>query len=140
MNPAETRRLIRFGLVGALNTAVDAACFFLLRSAGFFVVGSQALAWAAGTANSYLFNSRWTFREVGGGKARLLRFVLVNVVSLGGSEGAIMLALLAMPEWAAKACSIAVSMTLNYLGQRFWVFRLRAPKDPGTVDVEGERD
>lgn len=62
------RRLTRFVTVGATNAAVDLAVFNVLvlahptRSPQLLVV-YNTLAVVAALTNSYLWNSRWTFRD-----------------------------------------------------------------------------
>ena len=64
------RRLIKYGLVGAVNTAVDWSVFGLLyHFAGLPAYVSHALGFIAGSVCGYTLNSRFTFRE-GRGRTR----------------------------------------------------------------------
>ena len=75
-------QLLRFGMVGALNTAVDAAVYAAAITVfGFSVELSQFLSYFIATLNSYFFNSRWTFREKSCTKS-LIRFFVLNAVTL----------------------------------------------------------
>ncbi|MDI6710797.1 MAG: GtrA family protein [Bacillota bacterium] len=55
----------RFCIVGVGNTAVDLASFLLLTLGGVPYLPAQALSYAAGMANSFFVNRRWTFRAAG---------------------------------------------------------------------------
>lgn len=59
----ERNRILRFGAVGIANTAVTLAVFGLLTSLGCPGWAASAAAFAAGGANGYYWNSRWTFAE-----------------------------------------------------------------------------
>lgn len=116
---------VKFALVGILNTGVDIAIFFLLTWRGIPYVAAQVVSYSCGTANSYLLNKIWTFRSCGLSYAEIVRFVIVNLASLGISV--VSLALLhdtaglglAVSKGIATACALAV----NFLGNKLWVFR-----------------
>lgn len=81
-----TRQLIKFLIVGGLNTLLDWAMFFLLRAplSPFGQVGKQIAkagsSIIAGTSG-YVFNRHWTFRSHDKRVARQAgRFVLVAVI------------------------------------------------------------
>jgi putative flippase GtrA len=126
LRSAEGRKLAKFALVGGLNTGVDFAVFCLLvYGAGMLSIGAQIVSYAAGLLNSYLWNRRWTF----GVKKQLklgevLRFIGVNLLSFAVATAL----LLALEPWIgsapAKALSIVISMAVNYVGYRVWVFRM----------------
>jgi putative flippase GtrA len=59
--PAEIARLVRFCGVGATNTVITLATFDLLVHAGCPAWAASAIAFAAGAANGYHWNARWTF-------------------------------------------------------------------------------
>lgn len=137
------RQIVRFAVVGVLNTLVDFAVFQTLNLTLGWVYGAQVLAYICGVVNSYLWNSNWTFREE---RTRSFRemtlFVVVNLVSLGVSLGMIWLCRTVFGitnEWAAgwmpavlsrfvkgdtiaKLIATAVAISVNYLGNRLFVF------------------
>ncbi|KIL36145.1 hypothetical protein SD71_09275 [Cohnella kolymensis] len=126
LRSAEGRKLAKFALVGGLNTGVDFAVFCLLvYGAGMISIGAQILSYAAGLLNSYLLNRRWTFGVKKEHKfGEVMRFIVVNLFSFGAATGV----LLAMEQWlgsaAAKAVSVVISMAVNFVGYRVWVFRM----------------
>lgn len=101
---------------------------------------AQTLGYTAGTLNSYGVNRSWTF----GSKGRffgpeLTRFVLVNLLTLGVSLAALglleravgdaVLTVTAMGRGynltrvLIKLPLVALTMTLNFILSRLWVFR-----------------
>lgn len=122
----EGKRLAKFALVGGLNTGVDFAVFCLMvYAAGTASIWAQISAYSAGLVNSYLWNRQWTFGVKNKHNAgEIVRFVGVNLMSFAAATAV----LLGLEQWgiaaaAAKAVSVAVSLAVNYIGYRIWVFR-----------------
>lgn len=142
-------QMVKFAIVGVLNTLVDFAVFQTLNLTLGWVYAAQVLGYTFGMINSYLWNSNWTFREQ---RTRSLKemvlFVLVNVASLGVSLAMIWLCREVFGitnEWAAgwmprflagfvkgdtisKLIATAVAIAVNYLGNRLFVFRAKPAK------------
>lgn len=116
---------VKFALVGVLNTGIDVAVFFLLTWLGIPYVAAQVVSYSSGAANSYLLNKIWTFRSCGLSYAEIVRFVIVNLVSLGISVVSLTLLYdtagleLAAAKGGATVCALAA----NFIGNKLWVFR-----------------
>ena len=128
-------QMVKFAIVGVLNTLVDFAVFQTLNLTLGWVYAAQVLGYTAGVVNSYLWNSSWTFREIA-------LFLLVNLASLGVSLGMIWLCREVFGvtnEWVAswmpkalagflkgdtvaKLIATAVAIVVNYVGNRLFVF------------------
>ena len=88
-------QLIKFGLVGIGNTLIDMVISTVLSivlaipfTGGWTVYVSKVVGYCAGILNSYILNSRWTFKEERRQDAReIISFIAVNLgvllVSLG---------------------------------------------------------
>lgn len=117
----------RFGIVGVMNTAVDYAVFLLL----FYAVGlpsvvSKVISYSAGVVNSYIFNSRWTFKEQSRDSARQkARFLLVSLAGCAAGAGAVKLFVdvLGWAGWLGNGASICLTVGINFLGSKLFVFR-----------------
>ena len=136
-------QMVKFAIVGVLNTLVDFAVFQTLNLTLGWVYAAQVLGYTARVVNSYLWNSSWTFREQ---RTRSFReialFLLVNLASLGVSLGMIWLCREVFGvtnEWVAswmpkalagflkgdtvaKLIATAVAIVVNYVGNRLFVF------------------
>ncbi len=143
-------QVIKFGCVGAFNTVVDYSVFYLFLSL-FSVHKSIAQVIASGVAmvGSYVLNRHWTFEKHGAGTAKeLAKFITVNILSM-------VTVILVMhltydfwhienyANWAlshlhihfvlsgnkaimfCKFCSSVFSVVVNFLGNKFWVFRAK---------------
>ena len=89
-------QLLKFVLIGASNTLVDlVVCRALQALFGTFSDAQiltyylpKIIGYGCGIVNSYIWNSRWTFREERRRDAReIALFVAVNLVTLGLSLG-----------------------------------------------------
>ena len=123
-------KAMSFALVGLINTAVDAAVFFLLLA---YVTPSLAIAnitaWFVANIGSYVMNSFTTFSAETGGKLSLKHyagFVGSGLVAVTASTITVVLAAKFMPVWAAKAIAILVSFAVNFTITHFVVFRPRS--------------
>ena len=127
---AVSLKAVSFALVGLINTAVDAAVFFLLLA---YVTPSLAIAnvtaWFVANIGSYVMNSFTTFSAETGGRLSLKHyagFVGSGLVAVTASTITVVLAAKYMPVWAAKAIAILVSFAVNFSITHFVVFRARA--------------
>ena len=123
------RRFIVFALIGGINTAVD---FLVFKLAGAItplaVEYCQALGYTAGIVCSFMLNKNITFRDSEKGKTpfKFLRFIIVNLVSLGVSmHGIKFLVASGMGENIAKVIILCVTMLINYIGYKIFVFRIK---------------
>lgn len=122
-------RPLRFAVVGVSNTLVDFVIFFLLQ--GLIGPIAQAVGYAAGTANSYYWNRRWTFKtDQPRQKGELTRFLVVNVTVALLTTLLLSLLDAFMPVWAAKVLVTVPGMALNYVLSKIWVFRTAAADKP----------
>jgi putative flippase GtrA len=116
---------IKFTFVGVLNTGIDVAIFFLLTWLGIQYVSAQVVSYSCGAANSYLLNKFWTFRACGLSYSEIVRFVVVNLASLGISV--IVLCLLhdraGLGLAATKGVATVCALMANFLGNKLWVFK-----------------
>ncbi len=131
------KQLSRFGLVGALNTALDLlvlngllALFPTTKTPAILLY--TALAYSVGAVNSFLLNKHWTFeRQHTTTLAELARFSATTACGIAGNMAFIALAsvvphpfLSNVVAWTNLSKVFALSSTslLSFLGLRLWVF------------------
>jgi len=125
-------KAVSFAFVGLINTAVDAAIFFLLL--GYVtssLVTANVVAWAIANTGSYVMNSLTTFSAETDGKLRLRHyagFVGSGFVAVSASTVTVVIAAKFMPVWAAKAIAILVSFAVNFTLTHFVVFRPKSER------------
>lgn len=125
-------QILRFGIVGVLNTLVDYGIFNLLHGVfGVPILIASPIGVAVGILNSFLWNKHWTF-SAGRSAAWKREAAVFLVVSLIG------LALNTLGLWVLnhifgdtsllavnlqKLGASIISLTWNFLGYRYLTFR-----------------
>jgi len=141
INNEKLKRIVRFGCVGGLNTAIDFGIFSVLNSLfGVYYVISQTLSYSGGTLNSYFLNKFWTFNDTKVSKKttkEIVQFIVVNSASLGVSliGMSILLSNSSMDPLVAKIISMVLAQVVNFLGYRFWVFGTIVKSSSGTKEI-----
>src|SRR5713226_1325249 len=130
-------QLLRFCIVGGLNTFVDVLAFNLLvwglptHDSGLLVV-YNSLAFMIGAINSFCWNKLWTFKQRSSAtNDQLTRFALVTSLGIICNDAFLWLATTILNSlslngflWVnvAKISAIAGSVAVSYIGMRFSVF------------------
>ncbi|NQX48852.1 GtrA family protein [Paenibacillus tritici] len=123
-------QFLKFNAVGLLNTLIDFAIFTLLHSIGMVNTPAQIISYSAGTANSFFWNKKVTFRDRDRGNAgrfdrmQLVRFIVLNLLVLGISVVLIHLLTdrLGVQVLMAKVLVTFITVIINFFGSRKWVF------------------
>jgi putative flippase GtrA len=120
-------QLARFLVVGVGNTILSFAAYRLLLAVEVWYVLAAALAFAAGAANGYIFNRRWTFAARDTARAR----VLYVAVQTTGAVSTSLLVLLFVEGlgigrvWAYLAAIPPVTLCM-FAANRLWTFAERS--------------
>ena len=118
-----------FGLVGVVNTSIDAVVFFLaLATLTDSLVAANFLAWLIAVSCSYAMNSYTTFAHESGRRLRWRdygSFVASGIAGMLANTATLVIAALFLPVWSAKACAILVTFVVNFSLTNFVVFRKR---------------
>jgi len=130
-------QMMRFALVGTLNTIVDVLTLNILlwrfptHNANLLLFYSS-IAYTLGALNSFGLNKYWTFKRrqmITGGE--LMRFALLNMAGFVCNDGIIWVTARILHPliasnllWAnaSKLTALCATMILSYLGMRLWVF------------------
>jgi putative flippase GtrA len=134
-------QLLKFVVVGVINTAIDFAVLNILSAitgiySGAGIIWINSLAFAVAVINSYFMNKYWTFAtkgSVGAGEAS--SFLLVSLVGLSINSGLVfgitthirpILGLsAALWENIAKLFATGASMVWNFIGYKLFVFKTK---------------
>ena len=130
-------QFIRFGCVGACNTAIDYAVYFLsntilgenilLGEKNYLI--AQLLGFVAGTLNSYFMNGKFVFaaedKRRNKGKRQLMRSFIGYGCTFCLSELMLWLLVskLGVTKYLAKLMIMCVTVPLNFVINRFWTFK-----------------
>jgi putative flippase GtrA len=121
-------QVLKFSLVGILNTLLDAFTYLVLtRWLGFgaLPVLAKGIAYTVGMSNSFIWNRNWTFHsdvEIGRAAGS---FILVQIAALGVNAGimALGLNLLHLSELVALGIATLAVFLWNFVINKLVVFR-----------------
>lgn len=120
-------QFIKFSLVGVLNTVIHYGVFYVLYSfAGYYLLASGT-GFCIAVVHSYILNKFWPFQRRGSRvRAEFSKFLGVSLLSLGVNLAgmAILVELLAVHPPVAQLLTIVLTLAINFLGNRFWTFRI----------------
>jgi putative flippase GtrA len=127
-------QLIRFCIVGAVNTLVTFITYYLLVRLNLNMSVSYAAAYLGGLATSLLLNSRWTFAVPELRWQMIIKFILTNILVLSVGEWLLrpVVYRLHVQIAFAQAVTLLPTTLLNFLFCRYWVFKT----DARTLSVE----
>jgi len=147
------RKAFSFAMIGLVNTAVDAAIFFLAYGwaishegpvrlltglaelcncgspANVTLVVCNLFSWFVAVTGSYIMNSTITFAAETGRRLTWrawAAFLGSGVLGAIANTTTLVVAAQFIPVWAAKGCAILVSFLFNFSMSHFVVFRPRA--------------
>jgi putative flippase GtrA len=124
-------QLAKFCLVGATGYALNLAVFALLvHGFGIHYLVAAVCSFLVAVTSNYVWNRLWTFRHERGHMAyQGLRFLLVSSVALAGNLAFLSgLVALGVPKVPAQAAAIALVTPWNFVANKLWSFRRRAPR------------
>ena len=117
-------QLVRFGLVGATNTALTLLTYAVLVTLGAPEPLAAACGWGVGAINGYLLNGSWTFRGAARGAVPAARYAVVQVI--GSALNALLVALAVgawhLPRLAGELAVLPPVTLLSFVLCRAWVF------------------
>jgi len=131
----EARKMLSFGLIGAINGVVNYAITVGVTLVALTPLGlaandvalgfAKALGWAVAVSNSYLFNTLFTFARESGGRLSwptYLRFVASGTVGLAVEVLSFLLAVRYLPLSLAAVVPIGLAFVANFTMARIFVF------------------
>ncbi|GEM_PF-3167963 len=130
-------RVVKFALVGGVNTLVDVSVLNLLMVAsdtytGVYFSLFKGISFLVALANSYIWNALWTFQSEGTTRKKIQTFVIVslgglvvNVVSAYGIQVVLAYGGLSGQLFSTLAAlgAVALSMVWNFVGYSKFVFK-----------------
>ncbi len=120
-------QLMKFSLVGVINTLIHYALFYLFYSVfGVYHLLASTIGFIAAVINSFILNKYWTFDSNSPQLVKqFVRFFSVSLIAL-----LINLATMALlVEWwmidplIAQLAAIGFTLLVNFAGNKWWSFR-----------------
>lgn len=113
----------RFLIAGIIVLVVDASFYYLLL---FFLQPSlsKAIAFICGTTAAYLLNKFWTFKKSGYCHKEIIKFIILYLGTMSVNVGINSLFLSYSNNFPLSyVIATAITASINYLGQKFIVFK-----------------
>lgn len=129
--PANWIQLFKFGVVGASGYVVNLVVFAaLVEGADFGHIPAAVVAFLVAVTNNFLWNRHWTFRAdaAGGHPAHQgARFLVVSLIAFAVNLVLleVLVSAVGIHEIAAQAIAVAISMPVNFIGNKLWTFAQR---------------
>ena len=83
VNRSSVLRMLRFGIVGIINTAVDVVIFYSLHELGFAIILANIVSTSIALGVSLVLNRNFTFKHRGlFGIKHVTRYVLITLAGL----------------------------------------------------------
>src|SRR3989442_4941187 len=121
-------QFVKFGIVGASNTALTFLIYtLLLKVFGVWYLAAAAIGFLIGAVNSFLLNRSWTFRGHVGDAFTPVRWAVVQGCGLALNEGLLYLWVdrVRLDELVGQAFATAIVTVITFLVNRAWTFRAR---------------
>jgi putative flippase GtrA len=120
------RQFFKFGLVGLTNTAVNFTVYYLLVYFGAHYLVATTIAFVVSVLNAFLWSKKFVFTEsTKSPRQQLVRLYfsygmtfLLNLFMMY-----VMVDMLGVSQLVAPLLNLFVTVPLNFLLNKFWVFR-----------------
>ncbi len=122
-------QVIKFAVVGIINTGIDLGIYFLLTRYvsffGDFVFLAKAFSYSIGVVTSYALNRNWTFKSNTASMHSFFPFIGVNLVSVALNTVLLILFLdfLRIQEGFALVLVTGSTFVWNFLASKILVFK-----------------
>ena len=122
-------QFIKFCIIGASNTVVSYIFYLLVIGLGGHYVLGNVAGYISGTLYAFFWNNKWVFRKDENEYRNIWVSLIKMMISYAGTGivlNSILLIVwvkyLGIPQVIAPAINSAITLTLNFLSNKFWVF------------------
>lgn len=117
------KELLRFLVAGLSAVGTDLVIYYLMLNF-FSTEVSKAISFLFGTIVAYVINKYWTFEKYKKSYNEIIKFVILYSITLGANviTNKIILDNFKI-VFLAFLVATGVSTVLNFIGQKFWVFK-----------------
>ena len=119
-------QFIKFGIVGASNTAISLVLYYLLVYFGIHYLIANTVGFMAGVVNAYYWNNKYVFQKKTSGSfgafmktftSYFLTFLLSTALLF------IMVHWMSVSSWVAPIINLAITVPLNFIINKYWAFK-----------------
>ena len=118
------KEILKFLVGGGSAVLVDYLTYRLFLHQGLNLTLAKSISYVLGAAVGFVINKLWTFESKGFSKAEIFRYILLYACSALANTAVNRVVLWILPvQVIAFLCATGVSTIMNFLGQKFFVFR-----------------
>lgn len=120
-------QLVKFGIVGVLNVAINLAIYYIMLYLGFHYIIAYSVGFIVSIQNAYFWNSRYVFKNKT--EDSELRAFLKVFMSYGLSFClsialmSIFVRVLGISEYIAPILKLVTTIPLNFAMNKLWAFK-----------------
>ena len=118
------KRLIKFGLVGVVNTLISIGCYILFVKLGIHYILANILSYLIGLLNSYYWNKKWVFEFKETRLSVFGKFSIVNLAVLSFNTLVLFLFVnkLGLNQYLSQLIATVFGMGINFFLNKNWTF------------------
>ena len=119
-------QFLKFGIVGVSNTLIALAIYYVLVFLGIHYLIANTIAFLLSVLNAYYWNKKFVFEiKERSKKNQFARIYFAYSVTflLGSGLMFLQVSIIGVSEWLAPLVNLCVTVPLNFMLNRFWVFR-----------------
>lgn len=118
------KELLRFLIGGGSAVLVDYIAYKVFMNMGVDRNIAKGISFVCGSIVGFVINKVWTFESKGFFKAEILRYIALYSCTACINAAINKVTLMVVPiEMLGFLCATGVSTVLNFLGQKYFVFR-----------------
>lgn len=128
------KKLIKFGFVGIINTAITIGSYaFLVYFVRMNFIIANIIGYLLGMINSYIWNKNWVFQVTESYISTYIKFVVVNIAMLGFNSFClyILVNIYSLNKLISQIIVVGLGMIINFILTKTWIF---AQKDQILTD------
>jgi len=117
-------KLLKFGLVGVVNTLISIGCYILFVKLGMHYIVANIISYLIGLVNSYYWNKKWVFKNKENHLSVFAKFVIVNLVVLSFNTLCLFLFVhkWGFNQYLSQIVATALGMGINFILNKKWTF------------------
>jgi putative flippase GtrA len=120
----ETRRVVKFTLVGVANTGVALVSYAVLVAVGVSYLAAGPIGWTLGVIHGYTWNRIWTFDYAAHYTTLMTKYAAVAAVGLLLNTGllGLLVEVMGAGKLVAEAITLPIVVLTTFALNRYWVF------------------
>ena len=124
------KKLLKFSVVGVINTTISILCYILLVKLGMHYILANIISYILGILNSYYWNKKWVFNYQDHHISIFIKFFVVNLVVLGIVTISLFLLVqkIGLNQYLAQIFSTGIGMVINFISNKYWTFSPQTQK------------